>query len=46
MAAVNAMYMLAASTNGEPQNAFRVTRERLLEAGKVVDQNGILVLKK
>lgn len=43
--AVNAMFTLSAETGGEPQNAFVVTRRKLLEAGKALDKDGELVAK-
>ena len=41
--AVNAMYTLAASTGGEPQNAFVATRRKLIENKVATDKDGLLV---
>lgn len=45
MAAVNAAFGLAASVGGDPQGAFVATRRKLLEAGSVVDKDGVLSAK-
>lgn len=44
-AAVNAAYGLVAVVGGEPQAAFRATRKKLMEAGSVKEQNGMILPK-
>lgn len=46
IAACNAAFVIASTVGGEPQSAFVTTRRKLLEAGKAVEQNGVLTLKK
>jgi hypothetical protein len=41
--AVNGTYFAAAGTGKKVQNAFIVTRRKLIESGKAVDKEGVLV---
>jgi len=44
--AINAAYTEVAMLGGKPGTAFVVTRRKLLEAGKAVEVNGMLSVKK
>ena len=45
IAAVNAAFGYAASVGGDPQGAVVATRRKLLEAGSVVEKDGMLTAK-
>jgi hypothetical protein len=44
--AINAAYAEVAMLGGKPGTAFSASRRKLLEAGKVVETNGVLSVKK